>query len=240
MVDALRAGAAAGEWREAPADREGRSGSCRKGAGHRGLKSKMWLDYQNDVKVSDVQLAAREGYECVEHTKRYTTLGMATDQGKLSNINGLAVLADALNARFRRWGRRPSGRPIPRWCWARWLARAGARFSSRCAGTPMHGWHVANGAYIEPVGLWRRPYCFPRAGENHNQAVEREILNTRAMSGCWMPPRLARSLSKAPMRGGSWTCCIPGSCDLAHRQVPLWVDVQRNRGSCRTTALWPG
>jgi sarcosine oxidase subunit alpha len=58
----------------------------------------MWLDFQNDVKVSDVQLAAREGYESVEHTKRYTTLGMATDQGKLSNINGLAVLADALNA----------------------------------------------------------------------------------------------------------------------------------------------
>jgi sarcosine oxidase subunit alpha len=52
----------------------------------------MWLDFQNDVKVSDVQLAAREGYESVEHTKRYTTLGMATDQGKLSNINGLAVL----------------------------------------------------------------------------------------------------------------------------------------------------
>ncbi len=61
------------------------------------LRSKMWLDYQNDVKVSDVQLAAREGYQSVEHTKRYTTLGMATDQGKLSNINGLAVLADALS-----------------------------------------------------------------------------------------------------------------------------------------------
>jgi sarcosine oxidase subunit alpha len=54
-------------------------------------RAKMWLDFQNDVKVSDVQLAAREGYESVEHTKRYTTLGMATDQGKLSNINGLAV-----------------------------------------------------------------------------------------------------------------------------------------------------
>ena len=56
-------------------------------------RMKMWLDYQNDVKVSDVQLAAREGFESVEHAKRYTTLGMATDQGKLSNINGLAVLS---------------------------------------------------------------------------------------------------------------------------------------------------
>ncbi len=62
------------------------------------LRSKSWLDFQNDVKVSDIRLAAQEGYESVEHTKRYTTIGMATDQGKLSNINGLAVLADALNA----------------------------------------------------------------------------------------------------------------------------------------------
>ncbi len=67
------------------------------GAGPK-LRAKAWLDYQNDVKVSDVQLAAREGYESVEHTKRYTTLGMATDQGKLSNVNGLATLAGALNA----------------------------------------------------------------------------------------------------------------------------------------------
>ena len=58
------------------------------------LRMKSWLDYQNDVKVSDVQLAAREGFESVEHAKRYTTLGMATDQGKLSNINGLAILSD--------------------------------------------------------------------------------------------------------------------------------------------------
>ena len=65
------------------------------GAGPK-LRMKAWLDYQNDVKVSDVQLAAREGYESVEHTKRYTTLGMATDQGKLSNINGLAVLSETL------------------------------------------------------------------------------------------------------------------------------------------------
>ncbi len=66
------------------------------GAGH-ALRSKMWLDFQNDVKVSDVRLAAQEGFESVEHAKRYTTLGMATDQGKLSNINGLAILADRLD-----------------------------------------------------------------------------------------------------------------------------------------------
>jgi hypothetical protein len=93
----------------------------------------MWLDFQNDVKVSDVQLAAREGYESVEHTKRYTTLGMATDQGKLSNINGLAVLADALNAPIPQVGTttfRPPFTPSP---WAPSRARRGARCSSRSA-----------------------------------------------------------------------------------------------------------
>ena len=78
-------------------------------------RAKMWLDFQNDVKVSDVQLAAREGYESVEHTKRYTTLGMATDQGKLSNINGLAVLAQALDEDIPRVGTttfRPPYTPI--------------------------------------------------------------------------------------------------------------------------------
>ena len=62
------------------------------------LREKTFLDYQNDVKVSDVRLAAQEGFVSVEHAKRYTTLGMATDQGKLSNINGLATLAGALDA----------------------------------------------------------------------------------------------------------------------------------------------
>jgi sarcosine oxidase subunit alpha len=96
-------------------------------------RAKMWLDFQNDVKVSDVQLAAREGYESVEHTKRYTTLGMATDQGKLSNINGLAVLADALNARSRRSAPPPSARPSAPSPWAPSRARRGARCSSRSA-----------------------------------------------------------------------------------------------------------
>ena len=79
------------------------------------LQLKTWLDYQNDVKVSDVRLAAQEGYESVEHTKRYTTLGMATDQGKLSNINGLAILADSLNAEIPQVGTttfRPPYHPI--------------------------------------------------------------------------------------------------------------------------------
>ncbi|WRH61368.1 MAG: sarcosine oxidase subunit alpha family protein [Fuscovulum sp.] len=165
------------------------------------LKSKMWLDYQNDVKVSDVQLAAREGYESVEHTKRYTTLGMATDQGKLSNINGLAVLAGALNADIPQVGTttfRPPYTPVTLGALA---GEARDEIFQPLRRTPMHEWHERNGAYFEPVGLWRRPYCFPRAGETHEQAVHREVLNTRNALGLLDASTLGKIIVKGPDAG---------------------------------------
>ncbi|MCG6903156.1 MAG: (2Fe-2S)-binding protein, partial [Rhodobacter sp.] len=139
------------------------------------LRSKMWLDYQNDVKVSDVQLAAREGFESVEHAKRYTTLGMATDQGKLSNINGLAVLSQALNAEIPQVGTttfRPPYTPISMGAIA---GEARGEIFQPLRRTPMHDWHAANGADWEPVGHWRRPYCYRRDGESIEDAVHREV-----------------------------------------------------------------
>ncbi len=165
------------------------------------LKAKMWLDYQNDVKVSDVQLAAREGYESVEHTKRYTTLGMATDQGKLSNINGLAVLAHALNEDIPAVGTttfRPPYTPVTLGTLA---GEARGDIFQPLRRTPIQGWHEANGAYFEPVGLWRRPYCFPRSGETHHQAVEREVLNTRANLGLLDASTLGKIIVKGPDAG---------------------------------------
>ncbi|MEQ8900385.1 MAG: sarcosine oxidase subunit alpha family protein [Roseovarius sp.] len=144
------------------------------------LRMKSWLDYQNDVKVSDVQLAAREGYESVEHAKRYTTLGMATDQGKLSNINGLAILSDALNQPIPQTGTttfRPPYTPISLSSIA---GEAKGEIFQPIRKTPMHGWHEANGADFEPVGQWRRPYCFPKGEEGRHEAVNREIKQTRA------------------------------------------------------------
>ena len=143
------------------------------------LRMKSWLDYQNDVKVSDVQLAAREGYESVEHAKRYTTLGMATDQGKLSNINGLAILSDALNQPIPQTGTttfRPPYTPISLSSIA---GEAKGEIFQPIRKTPMHGWHEANGADFEPVGQWRRPYCFPKGEEGRHEAVNREIRQTR-------------------------------------------------------------
>ena len=147
------------------------------------LRMKAWLDYQNDVKVSDVQLAAQEGFESVEHTKRYTTLGMATDQGKLSNINGLATLAHALDEEIPRVGTttfRPPYTPISMGAIA---GQARGEIFQPIRKTPMHDWHEANGAHWEPVGHWRRPYAFPRKGESVRDAVNREVLATRNSLG---------------------------------------------------------
>ncbi|QXT38302.1 sarcosine oxidase subunit alpha family protein [Gymnodinialimonas ceratoperidinii] len=170
------------------------------GAGYK-KRSKMWLDFQNDVKVSDVQLAAREGYESVEHTKRYTTLGMATDQGKLSNINGLAVLADALNEAIPRVGTttfRPPYTPISMGAIA---GEASREIFQPLRRTPMHDWHEAKGAYMEPVGGWRRPYCFPKAGESHADAVIREINATRGSLGLLDASTLGKIIVKGPDAG---------------------------------------
>ncbi len=165
------------------------------------LKAKMWLDYQNDVKVSDVQLAAREGYESVEHTKRYTTLGMATDQGKLSNINGLAILADALHQEIPQVGTttfRPPYTPVTLGALA---GESRGEIFQPLRKTPMHGWHETNHAYFEPVGLWRRPYTFPRAGETHEQAVHREVINTRTNLGLLDASTLGKIVVKGPDAG---------------------------------------
>ncbi|RMD47439.1 MAG: sarcosine oxidase subunit alpha family protein, partial [Alphaproteobacteria bacterium] len=167
----------------------------------RARKMKMWLDFQNDVKVSDVELAAQEGYESVEHAKRYTTLGMATDQGKLSNINGLAVLAMS------------RGDPIPEvgtttfrppWVPVTFGAIAGTArgpLFKPVRRTPMHHWHEAHGADWEPVGDWRRPYCYRRAGESREGAVRREVLAVRGSVGLLDASTLGKIIVRGPDAG---------------------------------------
>ncbi|MBO9405861.1 sarcosine oxidase subunit alpha family protein [Shimia sp. R9_1] len=170
------------------------------GAGPK-LRMKAWLDYQNDVKVSDVRLAAQEGYESVEHTKRYTTLGMATDQGKLSNINGLAVLSDALNQPIPATGTttfRPPYTPISMGAIA---GEARDEVFQPIRRTTIHDWHESNEAFFEPVGHWRRPYCFPRKGETHADAVTREIRQTRASVGLLDASTLGKIIVKGPDAG---------------------------------------
>ncbi|OWU84568.1 sarcosine oxidase subunit alpha [Oceanicola sp. 22II-s10i] len=165
------------------------------------LRSKAFLDYQNDVKVSDVQLAAREGFESVEHAKRYTTLGMATDQGKLSNINGLAVLSQSLSTPIPQVGTttfRPPYTPISMGAIA---GEARGEIFQPLRRTPMHRWHEDHGAHWEPVGHWRRPYCYPQDGESHGDAVGREINQTRARVGLLDASTLGKIVVKGPDAG---------------------------------------
>ncbi|MBR9843590.1 MAG: sarcosine oxidase subunit alpha family protein [Rhodobacteraceae bacterium] len=165
------------------------------------LRIKAWLDYQNDVKVSDVRLAAQEGYESVEHTKRYTTLGMASDQGKLSNINGLATLAGQLNAPIPSVGTttfRPPYTPISMGSIA---GEARGDVFQPLRRTPIHAWHEEQKAFFEPVGQWRRPYCYPRKGESHAEAVKREILQTRNSVGMLDASTLGKIIVKGPDAG---------------------------------------
>ncbi|WP_332881293.1 glycine cleavage T C-terminal barrel domain-containing protein, partial [Brevirhabdus pacifica] len=146
-------------------------------------------------------LAAREGYESVEHTKRYTTLGMATDQGKLSNINGLAVLSDALSAAIPEVGTttfRPPYTPLTIGAIA---GEARGDLFQPVRRTPMHDLLDAAGAEWEPVGHWRRPYAFPRAGESTHDAVMREVRNTREAVGLLDASTLGKILVKGPDAG---------------------------------------
>ena len=171
-----------------------------RGAGH-DLRAKMFLDPQNDVKVSDVALAAQEGFESVEHAKRYTTLGMATDQGKTSNVPGLMVLAGARGVAVPEVGTttfRPPWTPVTIGAFA---GEARGPLFQPLRRTPMDGWHEAHGAHWEPVGRWRRPYAFPRAGESVEQAVHREVKNTRQALGMLDASTLGKILVSGPDAG---------------------------------------
>jgi sarcosine oxidase subunit alpha len=184
------------------------------------LRAKAFVDFQNDVKVSDVELAAREGYVSVEHTKRYTTLGMATDQGKTSNVNGLAVLAGALGAPIPAVGTttfRPPYTPVTLGALA---GEARGALFKPTRRTAVDAWHEANGARWEPVGDWRRPYCYPREGEDVAAAVAREVLNTRGAVGLLDASTLGKILVKGPdaaafldrVYTGTMSSLKPGRC----------------------------
>ena len=143
-------------------------------------QSRCWLDLQNDVTVKDIQLAFQEGFSGVEHMKRYTTLGMATDQGKMSNVPALSVLAECSGQSIPDVGTtvfRPPYNPV-----------AIGAFSGQARGeefrpyrlTPSHAWATENRAVFVESGMWLRARWFPQEGELHwRQSVDREVNQTR-------------------------------------------------------------
>lgn len=165
------------------------------------LRAKMWLDFQNDVKVTDVELAAREGFASVELAKRYTTLGMATDQGKTSNVNGLAVLSAALGRPVAVTGTTTFRPPYAPLTLGTIAAEARGEAFQPLRKTPLHDWHALNGALFEPVGHWRRPFCYLRAGEDRQAAVRREVLAVRNAVALLDASTLGKILVKGPDAG---------------------------------------
>jgi sarcosine oxidase subunit alpha len=163
--------------------------------------NKHFIDFQNDVSVADLELAQREGYVSVEHTKRYTTLGMATDQGKTSNINGLGILAEATGRAIPAIGVttfRPPYTPLA------FGAIAGAHVGELFVPvrrTAAFDWQIEHGADFEPVGLWRRPYCYPKGSEDRGAAVSREILAVRNRVGLLDASTLGKIEVKGPDAG---------------------------------------
>jgi heterotetrameric sarcosine oxidase alpha subunit len=147
------------------------------------IRGKAFVDLQNDVTLDDVRLAQREGYESVEHLKRYTTLGMGTDQGKTSNLNALALIAELRGASIPAVGTttfRPPYTPVAIGALA---GRAvGAHFKPTRR-TPMHDWHVKNGAEMIEVGLWMRPWYYKSAGQTVSEAYIREMELVRKNAG---------------------------------------------------------
>ncbi|WP_372832949.1 sarcosine oxidase subunit alpha [Puniceibacterium confluentis] len=146
-------------------------------------KAKAFVDFQNDVTAKDLRLAVREGMKSIEHVKRYTTNGMATDQGKLSNMNGLTIAADALGKEPPQVGLttfRPPYTPTTFGAFCGYHKGAQFEVTRR---TPIDSWAEENGAVYEPVALWRRAWYFPKAGEGMHKAVARECKSTRESLG---------------------------------------------------------
>jgi sarcosine oxidase subunit alpha len=164
----------------------------------RGRGPKAFIDMQNDVGVADIELAVREGFQSVEHVKRYTAMGFGTDQGKLGNINGMGILAETMGQSIAATGTttyRPNYTPISFGSFAG--QNLGDKLFDPVRKTAMHAWHAEHGALFEDVGQWKRPWYYPQAGESLHDAVNRECLATRASVGILD----ASTLGKIEVRG---------------------------------------
>ncbi len=180
--------------------------------------AKAFVDFQNDVTAKDIKLAVREGFHSIEHIKRYTTTGMATDQGKTSNINGLAIAAAAVKRPAPAVGLttfRPPYTPTTFGAFAGY--NRGALFEVTRK-TAIDGWAEENGAVFEPVALWRRAWYFPRPGEDMHTAVARECRATRQSLGMFDASTLGKIEIVGPdaaefmnrMYTNAWTKLAPG------------------------------
>lgn len=143
-----------------------------------------WVDQQNDVTLKDITLAYQENFRSVEHLKRYTTLGMATDQGKTSNVNGLAILAELAGQTIAQTGTTIYRPPYSPTAIGTFAGRSKGADFRPVRKTPSHVYAQEQGAVFVEVGMWLRAQWYPQKGETHwRQSVDREVTTTRQSVG---------------------------------------------------------
>ena len=144
---------------------------------------KRFVDFQNDVAVSDIELAVREGFRSIEHVKRYTTLGMATDQGKTSNLNGLQLVSNIEGKIVPEVGYTTFRPPYTAVTIGTIVGREVGKHYRPTRKSPMHEWHEKNNAVFVDAGLWLRPRYYKQDNESLEEAAKREANNVRKNVG---------------------------------------------------------
>ena len=191
----------------------------------RGVQARAFVDWQNDVTTKDLKLAVREGFQSIEHIKRYTTTGMATDQGKTSNINALGVVSDALDKPIPKIGLTTFRMPYTPVTFGVLAGLAREDLFDPIRTTPIHDWAKEQGAVFEDVSLWKRARYFPRGSEDMEAAVRRECQAVR--SGCGIFD--ATTLGKIEVVG-------PDAAEFMNRMyVNAWTKL--GVGKCRYGVL---
>lgn len=146
--------------------------------------SKSFIDLQNDVTTKDIRQAISEGFDRIEHLKRYTTNSMGTDQGKISSINALGIVSDLLDKKVNEVGTTIYRPPYAPLSFAAIAGRNSYEYYDPERKSPIHNWHITNGAVFEDVGQWKRPWYFPiNKDETMDEAVQRESKNVRENAG---------------------------------------------------------
>ena len=183
-------------------------------------KQKAFVDFQNDVTEKDISLAVQEGFKSIEHVKRYTTNGMATDQGKTSNLNALEIASREVGSSIEKVGLTTFRPPYTPTTFGTFVGYRDKELFDPVRKTPIDAWAESNSAIYEPVGLWRRARFFPKDDENMDQAVARECKSTRDSLGIFDASTLGKIEVVGPdatkfmnlMYCTSWTSLKVGNC----------------------------
>ncbi len=181
---------------------------------------KAFVDFQNDVTAKDIKLAVREGFRSIEHIKRYTTNGMATDQGKTSNLNGLQIASTALSKPVTEIGLTTFRPPYTPQTFGALAGYAKGDLFQATRKTNIDAWAQENGAVFELVAQWRRARYFPKAGEDMHAAVNRECVAVRSSVGIFDASTLGKIEVVGPdaaeflnrMYTNPWKALEPGRC----------------------------